>query len=284
MYTQCPLCGSKQLIDRFQVKGYTITYCADCTLKFVREVVSDKTLTDYYEFTDDDYVYDDPANVANLNYYDMRLRNLIMQRIPGGKMLDVGCSGGRFLDAMGSEWERHGIELVPHYAEVARQKYGDNIHTGTIEDYTPPAEPFDVVTLIDMFDHCRDPLTVLRRANRLARKDGLIVVKVHNISCLWAKLAGPKFYAVIPPEHLFYYNKATLARIFQVTGFQVDSVNFVAHRLALKTIPYRLAQRNRKSIFYKLYNLLDKSSLGTIPIYKNFHDLITVIGHKVRDV
>src|SRR5262249_33264670 len=113
LYTACPVCGSNNLSNRYVVDGFTISECAACSLQFVREQMTNETLKPYYDSIESDYIYDDPANLVNLNYYYTRLKRLITRDIPAGKILDVGCCGGQFLDIMGPEWERHGNELSP---------------------------------------------------------------------------------------------------------------------------------------------------------------------------
>lgn len=132
-------------------------------------------------------------------------------------------------------------------------------------------------------DHTPDPLAELKKVNRLLRVGGVVVIKVHNISCLWARLVGKRFYAIIPPFHLFYFNKATLARLLDATGFQMTQSKFIGHRLALKTVPYRLAGGKTNSPWFSLHSLLAKTPFGNVPIYRNLFDIITVIGEKVRD-
>src|SRR5439155_884897 len=68
---------------------------------------------------EDEFVYNDPANVRNLNFYYYRLRDVIQRHAgPRGRILDVGCSAGCFLDVM-EGWERHGIELTAEYSQKA---------------------------------------------------------------------------------------------------------------------------------------------------------------------
>jgi SAM-dependent methyltransferase len=172
-----------------------------------------------------DPVYSD-ANRDCLDYYYNRLRGLIEARFSlPGRVFDVGCSGGWFLDAM-KGWECHGCEIVPGDAENARGRYGDRIFTGAFEDYPAPDEYFDVVTLQDVFDHCPEPMAVLSKCRGMLKEGGLLVIKVHNISCLYAKLTGPDFYAIISPSHLFYYNRGTLELAAGKSGFEVIQSKF----------------------------------------------------------
>jgi SAM-dependent methyltransferase len=279
-YPTCPICDGKTLSNLYVVDGFTITHCAQCTLVFVRERMTEETLKPYYENPDQDHVYDDPDNASNLEYFYNRLKEQICKSIQRGKVLDVGCNQGQFLDVLGDDWERYGNELSPHFAQMAKQKYGDHIFQGMLADFPLTGERFDVITMMDVLDHSPDPIQELRRANQLLKPGGLVAIKVHNISCLWARVVKDKFYAIIPPYHLWYFNRATLTRILASAGFKVTSSLYIGNLLQLKTIPYRFSRGKTNNLYYSLFKLLDKSPLGRIPIYKNLHDLITIIAVK----
>jgi SAM-dependent methyltransferase len=280
-HQKCYVCGSERISLRFVVDGFTIMKCADCSLQFVKEQLTLEELAPYYEREDisDDFVYTDPANLPNLNYYFYKLRDLINGHVPPGRLLDVGCSSGLFLDVMDG-WERHGIEMMPGYAEKAIAKYGSNIFCGTLEAYPCDEGYFDVITLQDVFDHVLDPLHTLRTCRRLLKPGGLIVIKVHNISCMYARLSGPKFSALLPPFHMSYFSKKSLRVALSKTGYTMQYHRYIGHMLSLKTIAYRLSHCGRPGIFGSLYRVLRQSSLGNVAVRKNLNDLITVVATK----
>ena len=283
LHAHCPLCDSKHLDDLYlNVNGFTITRCQACRLVFVKEKLATNELLAYYNQADGEYIYADPENVENLNYYFRKLGIMIEKQRPAGRILDVGCSAGYFLDVM-KNWDCYGIEIPSIWAEMASAKYGNHIHIGTLDDSNYPDEYFDVITLQDVFDHLSNPLECLAICKRILKPNGMIVIKVHNIECLYARLVGRNFYAIIPPFHLFYYSKNTLKRALEKSGFSFQTSAFIGHSLFLKTIPYRLAQTNRSGIFFKTYQMLDKIPLGNIKIPKNLHDIITVFGVKQPD-
>jgi 2-polyprenyl-3-methyl-5-hydroxy-6-metoxy-1,4-benzoquinol methylase len=277
MHTSCPACAGTALEHQWVVNGYSIARCRNCSLVFVENIVTPEELTAHYSGPDSSY---DADNTDCLTYYYQILRGLIESRYPQrGRILDIGCSAGQFLDVM-EGWDRYGNEISASFSGIARQRYGDRVVTGLFEDYPPRKEYFDVITLQDVFDHLRDPIAILDKCNAMLKPGGLIVIKVHNISCLYAKAMGPKFYAVMPPTHLFYYNKASLQRLLCQTGFQMVEARFIAHLLRLRIVFYRLARGNKSSLFYRIFQRLQTSALGNVTIKKNLHDIITVLAVK----
>ena len=278
LYATCPICNSDRLSHLWKVSGYTIARCDACTLVFVQEKVTAEELAAHYAGGSDE-VYDD-SNADCLNYYYRKLSDLIRVRFPKpGKILDLGCSRGWFLDVM-TGWECHGNEISTSDAAAAQERYGDRIVTGSFEEYPLRENYFDVITLQDVFDHFRDPIPALEKCYRMLRPGGLIVIKVHNISCLYARLMGPKFYAILPPSHLFYYNSRSLALALSKRGFQEVESKFIGHLLKVKTVFWRLSRCKPESPFYRIYRALEGTALGDVKFHKNLHDIITVVAIK----
>jgi 2-polyprenyl-3-methyl-5-hydroxy-6-metoxy-1,4-benzoquinol methylase len=287
MHSSCPVCGGTNLNSIWMVNGYTIAKCRTCSLVFVQNQVTTEELNAHYAREEDktyaDVVYEE-ANAECLNYYYLKLGNLIRSRFPvPGRLLDIGCSRGWFLDVM-QGWECHGNEIVTPDALAAREHHGDRIVNSAFEDYPMRENYFDVITMQDVFDHMRDPMQALEKCHRMLRPGGLIVIKVHNISCLYAKLTGRNFYAVIPPSHLFYYNASTLNRALSKSGFQGVESKFIGHLLKVNTIFLRLSHDDVNSWAYPIYRSLKGTALGELKVHKNLHDIITVLAAKPMNV
>jgi len=284
-HASCPVCLHPVLRHKYMINDFTIVRCASCGLIFVREILSQEELDHYYRKddaylnVDDDCVYLSQDNINNLNYYFKSLRSLIVKRIPSGTILDIGCNAGYFLDVMGG-FECYGIERSPSHAKVARQKHRDKIFTGTFEEYDPGETRFDCITLQDVFDHMVDPLDVLKKCHQLLKPQGLIVIKVHDMGSLYAKITGKNFYAFLPPLHLFYYNKVSLKIALEQASFELVDARHMAHLMYLSTVFYRLSKWDQQGLFYKTYKKLDGTWLGNMRIRKNLHDIITVFGIK----
>lgn len=275
-HTSCPLCSTQTLEHRWDVDGYDIVRCKECGLLFVRNSPSSKELARFYDSGEDPVYSDD--NRDRLDHYYLELRKRIEKMVPPpGRILDVGCSGGWFLEAMAG-WECYGCEIASAAAEVARRRFGDRIFLGSFEEYQAENGFFDVITMQDVIDHCPAPLPALEKCHRLLKPGGLLVVKVHDFACLYAKLAGSRFYAVIPPSHLFYFDRRTLGSAVTRTGFKVVERAFIAHKLKISTVFMRLARANEESLSYRIYSKLEGTRLGEVTIRKNLHDLITLFA------
>lgn len=284
-HLQCPICTSEILKDKYYVNNFTISKCIACQCVFVKEKLSTEELDVYYQLEIEgssmDSVYGSEDNIKNnLSYYYEKLASLIRQRISGGKILDIGCNQGQFLDIM-EGFDRHGVEISLIRGEIARHKYGNRVFIGPFENYPEPEILFDCITLQDVLDHTTDPKIVIEKCRRILKPGGLIVVKAHDISCLYAKIMGKNFYAIIPPAHLFYFNKQSINMLLSSFDFEVSYFKHLSQKITLSTVFLRLARTEKEdNLYYMIHKLLLGTKLGKIAIIKNLHDIFTVIAIK----
>lgn len=280
LHRSCPLCGQKTLLHRWTVNGYTIVRCKGCSLVFVQNIVGREELAALYAASGDRVYSDDNSELLKYYYTILRDRIHAMKPEPGN-IFDVGCSGGWFLEIMDG-WECYGCEIASADAEKARRKFGDRIFAGTLEEYPEVENFFDVITLQDVFDHLPEPFDALVKCRRMLKEGGLLIIKVHNISCLYAKLTGAGFYAILPPGHLFYFDRRTLTLAAEKAGFDVAKTEFIGHLLRISTVFLRMSRGDEHSIYYRVYSALADNPLGRMKIRKNLHDILTLFAVKRR--
>ena len=95
------------------------------------------------------------------------------------------------------------------------------IHQGSLENGPFLEASFDVVTLINVLEHVRDPLRMVVECRRLVRPGGLVAVHVPNVGGLPARLRGARWKHYEPLEHLYYFNRRTLRALLERCGLQV---------------------------------------------------------------
>lgn len=102
-------------------------------------------------------------------------------QVPLGQLLDVGCfSGSLMVEAQQAGWQVQGVDINRRYATFCREQLGFEVFLGFLEDANFPGGYFDAVTMIDVLEHLRDPLTTLREVRRILRPGGEVAVSVPN--------------------------------------------------------------------------------------------------------
>ncbi len=64
------------------------------------------------------------------------------------------------------------------------------------------------------------------------------------------------------------------------TGFRNPVFRHIGQVIQLKTVFHRLSRNGKQRLWYRIYELLSRVSIGRLPIPKNLHDIITVFAVK----
>ena len=229
------------------VPGWWVVRCAQCGLGWVDPLPLESDLAAIY---DESHVtpaafagiahqggiggsldlYDRPGGrQASLRWHGARLAEIERHGLNGmgvparGRLLDVGCGAGYFLDAARVVgWQVAGVELSGPAAALARDSLGLDVWSGSLVEAAFPDDAFDLVTMFEVLEHMRDPGAALQEANRVLRRGGLLAIEVPNdMDAYRARFARPdNRWWVIPPVHLYYFNASTLSRWLLMNGFE----------------------------------------------------------------
>jgi 2-polyprenyl-3-methyl-5-hydroxy-6-metoxy-1,4-benzoquinol methylase len=246
----CPLCGGteRRLAVRFEESSYH--RCAGCGLVYLSPRVEEARMLRLYEdasyFAGDRHLgyetYEEDEAVYRRTF-ERRLREITPYKA-GGRLLDVGCGTGIFLDvARRAGWSASGLDASPYAVSAISARaggLGERIRIGTLEsvDYEPGS--FDVVTMFDFFEHVYRPIDFARRVARVLAPGGIAVVATPNYDSWLRRLLGRRTVSFKIPEHVAYYTPSTLAsavsECFDVVHVeaigQYCTTDFVARRLS----------------------------------------------------
>jgi 2-polyprenyl-3-methyl-5-hydroxy-6-metoxy-1,4-benzoquinol methylase len=159
-----------------------------------------------------------------------------------GRILDVGCSSGLFLELARREgWGPHGVELSERAVKAAKRNFGLNAFCGTLAQARFPDASFDAVTLWDDIEHFDDPKADLVEVARVTRPGGVLVISTPNCASLFHAIghlmqrltlghARPLLQLLYPDKHNTYFSPPTLAAMLRGAGFRVVArAGFAAH-------------------------------------------------------
>lgn len=144
----------------------------------------------------------------------------IRRHVTGGRLLEVGCATGLFLNAARLDFDVCGVEPSAWAARIARDRFGIEVHEGPFETFPASRGPFDAVAQIDVIEHVLDPRATLSRTASLLRPGGILYLVTPNIASLSAWALGSRWWG-LRPAHLTYFSPLTLGRLLDETGFAV---------------------------------------------------------------
>ena len=157
------------------------------------------------------------------NYEWEGLLSIFRELMPtGGRWLDFGCGAGGLvrkaclagINAIGFE-EGWG-------ANAARSR---NIPVVDTVGLDACFGKMDFVTAIEVLEHVRDPVSVLRQIRRLLRPGGILFVTTGNAEP-WRGRLFDWSYAAIPEVHISFYEPRTLEVAMKSAGFRVEKGRF----------------------------------------------------------
>lgn len=249
----CEACSSSRLMQLANLNGARIIKCLNCSFVYL-DGRDPRPQADYYdEVLLDDYIkyYKDHRT----GVFSKHLR-IIEKYSAKGKILDIGCSFGWFLDlAQKAGWVVFGLENSQKAIGYAREKYGLSISHGGIESVKNFNTDFQVITLWNVLEHIPNPLRNLEMINEKLSSDGLLVISVPNIEGLITKLAflsyrlsGGKFKFALSRlyqienenPHLYHFSLKTITSILNKSGYKIVAV-FKENIIDAKNISSRLA-------------------------------------------
>jgi SAM-dependent methyltransferase len=222
--------GDELLIDR-------LVRCRRCAFKYVNpRLRADLILRSYTEG-------EDPKYVSQLQARERTFAAALgeIERATGGRgrLLDIGTAAGAFVAAAVSQgWQAEGCEPNRWLADWGSKHYGIRIRQGSVFDQAYEAGSFDVITLWDVIEHTLNPHQMLERCQRLLRPGGLLVVNYPDIGSWIARALGRRW-LFLTSVHLYYFDRTTMRRMLESTGFSVLRVRPHIQRLELDYILFR---------------------------------------------
>lgn len=223
----CKVCDTKEYRLLYKKEDYNIMICLQCGFCWVYPQPSDEKLEKRYN---EDYneiwlITKDNSSVQIMKKktFEKRLKK-IQEFKNSGRILDIGCATGMFLELASEKgWESYGLDVGEYAIELAKKKFGNNIYKGTLEQAKYDNDYFDVITMFDVIEHMRNPSDSLRETNRILKKDGLLVITTPNITSFACKFYG-KNWPYFDLEHLYYFSPDTLKRMLNSSGFEVSEI------------------------------------------------------------
>jgi len=137
----------------------------------------------------------------------------------GGRLLDVGCGNGGFLElACQAGWMVEGVDVDPGAVATACSR-GLDVRQGGIELFNGQQACYDVITLCHVIEHLHDPVAALERLCALLKPGGVLWLDTPNLGSLGARRFGPCWRGLEPPRHLVLFRYKSIKRCLHQAGF-----------------------------------------------------------------
>jgi SAM-dependent methyltransferase len=244
MQLDCPACAhptSHRLL--YAKNNCDILQCAACGLGRAEHKSFDPNA--YY--TEDYFSGGHPDGYADYRSAEAVLRrefahtvSFIRQLRATGRLLDIGCAYGFFLEEAKPYYEVAGIEIAEEAAAACRAR-GLEVIAGVADQANLAAiGMLDVIVLLDVIEHLPDPRATLALCARHLNPGGIIVLTTGDFASLTARAAGAHWRLMTPPQHLWYFTPASLRRLAPSLGLALERCDHPWKLVPLSLIVFQL--------------------------------------------
>lgn len=307
-YVKCPLCGgdeytvrypattsasapqavsspidNKKSVEYFRCTSHhlaehdDIVRCTNCGMIYTNpQPDAGELLNIYKEVEDPLYREETKAREYTFKHTLAQLHTAIR---PPGRLLDVGCYTGTFMEvARAAGWEVSGVELSHWAAGIAAKSGAGPVYEGPLGSLPVPGEYFDVITFWDVLEHLSQPGVFLQEVGRLLKPGGIIGCSTHMVDSWAVRLLG-KRYPFFMDMHLVHFSRATLKRILEEQGYELIDIS--KHQRILR-VGYFLEKLAAKAPVGKTFLrwLSKKKWLSDRFIRFNFLGLVNILAKR----
>ncbi|MGP9820018.1 class I SAM-dependent methyltransferase [Salinarimonas sp. NSM] len=152
--------------------------------------------------------------------------DLLNRTAPSGPALDLGCGTGSNLARLDTRFVPHGIEissaLAAQAGAYATARGGSVVHASALEGLAAFPDGFFTAALLRSYlEHDWQAREVLAALHAKMAPGGLAAVKVPNYGSWNRRIMGARWCGFRLPDHVNYFDPASLRRLGEETGFTV---------------------------------------------------------------
>jgi SAM-dependent methyltransferase len=252
----CPCCDRAEWMPRW--KGFVV--CRSCGLMAVNQSVPAEELKKFYqedyfkgrEYVD--YVADKPAQQKTLRNH---LRVVRRHARPGGRLLEIGCAYGFFLELVQKDYPGSvGVDVSSAGVAYARA-HGLDAREGDLLGLSF-ADKFDGVCLWDTIEHLPNPREIIQKSSELLKPGGHLFLSTGDFGALLPRLQGLNWRQIHPPTHLFYFTRQSFRELCPRVGLEVVRFGTVTVHRRLGSVLQALANFHGRSAAGRSASLLQR--------------------------
>ncbi len=273
----CELCGDRST-KASHFPELAIVRCGRCGLVFYPEPLDPAALYSENYFRGGEYLdYAGDRETAQANFRH-RIRDLLRLSPPPGRLLEIGCAYGFFLDLARDHWAVRGFDITREGVEHARGVLGLDVVLGEFLEAPDEPDSTDIVCLWDTVEHLAHPVRVFEKAARWLKPGGVLVFTTGDLGSLVARFRGRRWRLIHPPTHLYYFTVETARRACREAGLTVERATHVGYRRRYRSMVHGIFGGPRGGVWAQRLLTLDGRLDFGVPL--NLRDIMMIAARK----
>jgi len=232
----------------------------DTGLIFVKDLPDVNAMAGY---ANDEYssgLYRKYSQAAQFKHatFERRIRLIQNLGIREGRLLDVGCACGFFLEtALTHGFDAWGVEFSKEAVALSRSDIQPRITLGDVNSLDQRSEnKFDVIVAFDIIEHTQNPLRFLNDLRHLLRPGGYLALSTPDTGHFLRYLMGSRWPMLQPLQHTFLFSKRAMREVLQKSGFRNIRVRNADKSLSPDYLIDQIRQHN--PLLERLYQLASR--------------------------
>lgn len=223
----CPLCDSKEFqeIDMNTCKVYK---CDQCTLQYLDDKKLKKNnnyLEKYNELRKDDSISSKLRQIQ----YSVDAKHL-KKIISKGKILDVGCSSGKFLNNLCdvADFHLYGIDIDKDAIDIAKKQNSKINYTNTdLISYQTDLK-FDCIIFRGSFQFLGSDLKkTMNKISKLSSENmKIIIYSLPNSDSILYHLLKDDWHLFDKLSHTLIFNKNSIMKLCEIYNYKIQELSY----------------------------------------------------------
>jgi SAM-dependent methyltransferase len=250
----CDLCGGTETKFLYNVRDrrhhypgeFKMVECTQCSLRYVSPRPVRATIANWYPTTykaykkksalarTADWVEDHVWNAylrvfltgSYPTFYFPRHERDFATADRAPRILDIGCGSGdklRYIRGK-STWDTFGVDFSPQAVENANANGAGDVRLSRGDELPFDDEFFDAVMSWHSLEHHYSPRATMREVARVLRPGGKAIIAIPSGNNLGIRAFRSYWGPLEVPRHLYYFTRATLARLVGEVGLEMTRV------------------------------------------------------------
>ena len=223
----CSLCGSSKILSgaSYDLSPYKVVRCSECRLWYLNPRLEELEMMKLY--ADDSYFgRDDKQGYSSYKTqrdslrktFTRFLKQLHDKGIRGNRLLEVGCGFGYMLEEAEPFFGyRAGTDFSKEAVQQA-SKVCDQVTLGGIDDI-PGDELYDVIITVGVIEHIYEPVEFTKKLHERLKTGGKLILATPHMGSFWRLIMGTRWASFKLPEHVAFYDRNSLNKLFEKGGF-----------------------------------------------------------------
>lgn len=218
-------------------RSFDILECRACGVRITHPIPDEREIERFY----DSEAYCPHSRLSSGTFertYSLIRKMMVIRKrrlierglgLSPGRLLDVGCGEGTFLNEMRrAGWQVEGVDTSPSAREMARERYGLRV-VAPGDWFTGAPGKYRLVTFWHALEHVHDVNRYLQAVRDRLETGGWVIIAAPNYQSYDARRYRHLWAAYDVPRHLYHFHYPSMTALLYGHGLSV---------VELKSLPF----------------------------------------------